>query len=151
MRVEAFLESLPVRHMAFTRALKREFARCLSVLGAYAVMHSGVRFIVANLDSRLQLIATTGTGGMAQAFAQVFGIKHARALLELPAKTEHLIDTFDGESAVSPIRFCVHPSYHEEPLLLKYASRAAGTASRGSCRRRRAAAAGAARTGSSCL
>ena len=69
---------LPVRHAEFRRHLKREYGKLLTALQAYALVASGVRFIVSHQGSgkhaqRSAVIHTTGDGGLAGNLASVFG------------------------------------------------------------------------------
>ena len=69
---------LPVRHAEFRRHLKREYGKLLTALQAYALVASGVRFIVSHQGAgkhaqRSAVIHTTGDGGLAGNLASVFG------------------------------------------------------------------------------
>ncbi|CAK9200952.1 unnamed protein product [Sphagnum troendelagicum] len=81
---------LPVRHKEFTRNIRREYGRLLSILQAYALIAKGVRIVCTNQvgkSGRSTVIQTQGSGSVKDNVITVFGIKTAACLepLELSA------------------------------------------------------------------
>ncbi|KAH9542752.1 hypothetical protein CY35_13G024300 [Sphagnum magellanicum] len=81
---------LPVRYKEFTRNIRREYGRLLSILQAYALIAKGVRIVCTNQvgkSGRSTVIQTQGSGSVKDNVITVFGIKTAACLepLELSA------------------------------------------------------------------
>ncbi|CAM6050570.1 unnamed protein product [Sphagnum compactum] len=74
---------LPVRHKEFTRNIRREYGRLLSILQAYALIAKGVRIVCTNQvgkSGRSTVIQTQGSGSVKDNVITVFGIKTAACL-----------------------------------------------------------------------
>jgi DNA mismatch repair protein PMS2 len=87
---------LPVRHREFQRGLRREYARLVSLLQAYALVATGVRLVCTNqtaAGSRTTVVATQGAADVRGNVAAVFGSKAAEAL--------QAVDIRDGEAGGS--------------------------------------------------
>ena len=91
--VRGIFEPLPVRHKEFTRNLKREYGKLLTLLQAYALVSSGVRIICSNQSggkhaARATVIHTQGNGSVRQNVATVFGAKTIQAMVPVDAELE---------------------------------------------------------------
>ena len=91
--VRGIFEPLPVRHKEFTRNLKREYGKLLTLLQAYALVSSGVRIICSNQSggkhaARATVIHTQGNGSVRQNAATVFGAKTIQAMVPVDAELE---------------------------------------------------------------
>ncbi|KAJ3282829.1 Mismatch repair endonuclease pms2 [Borealophlyctis nickersoniae] len=79
-------ESLPVRHREFKRNLKREYARCLDVVQAYALISEGVRISCSNQvgkGERSKVVSTQGNKHLRDNIANVFGTKIVSQLVDV--------------------------------------------------------------------
>ena len=83
---------LPVRHKDFTRNVKREYGKLLTLLQAYALVSSGVRIVCSHQSgktgSRSTVIHTQGNGSVRQNIATVFGAKTSSGLVPVEADLE---------------------------------------------------------------
>ena len=91
--LRGIFEPLPVRHKEFTRNLKREYGKLLTLLQAYALVSSGVRIICSNQSggkhaARATVIHTQGNGSVRQNVATVFGAKTIQAMVPVDAELE---------------------------------------------------------------
>ena len=91
--LRGIFEPLPVRHKEFTRNLKREYGKLLTLLQAYALVSSGVRIICSNQSggkhaARATVIHTQGNGSVRQNIATVFGAKTVQAMVPVDAELE---------------------------------------------------------------
>jgi DNA mismatch repair protein PMS2 len=91
--LRGIFEPLPVRHKEFTRNLKREYGKLLTLLQAYALVSSGVRIICSNQSggkhaARATVIHTQGNGSVRQNVATVFGAKTVQAMVPVDAELE---------------------------------------------------------------
>ena len=82
-----------MRHKEFTRNLKREYGKLLTLLQAYALVSSGVRIICSNQSggkhaARATVIHTQGNGSVRQNVATVFGAKTIQAMVPVDAELE---------------------------------------------------------------
>lgn len=85
-------KTLPVRHKEFTRNVKREYGKLLTLMQAYALVSSGVRFLCSHQSgksgTRVTVIHTQGSGSLKQNIATVFGAKTAAAVVPVEADLE---------------------------------------------------------------
>ena len=81
--VNKVFSALPVRRQELVRNIKRDYARLLSVMQAYAVVNTTVRFSVSNTAAngrRTTLINTIGRGTLREAVVNVYGARLGRTL-----------------------------------------------------------------------
>ncbi|KAK9915857.1 hypothetical protein WJX75_005272 [Coccomyxa subellipsoidea] len=84
--VKELFKPLPVRFKELRRHLKREFAKLLTLLQAYAIIATGVRIICTNqvgTGPRTRIISTQGLASMRDNIVTVFGSRTAEALVAL--------------------------------------------------------------------
>ena len=75
--------SLPVRHRVFVQHLKREYSRMLSMVQAYALISTGVRFSVSHTPTkggRQLLFSTQGSSSHRDLITNVYGSKQSQQL-----------------------------------------------------------------------
>ncbi|KAJ3155912.1 Mismatch repair endonuclease pms2 [Geranomyces variabilis] len=75
--------SLPVRLHEFKRNVKREYAKCVGILQAYALVSTGVRLSFSNQSGkseRSRVLATHGNPSMKENISNVFGVKVLESL-----------------------------------------------------------------------
>ena len=80
--------TLPVRHKAFLKAAKREYARMLGVVQAYGLMAAGVRLTVSQVGktgAKSVVFATQGSARLLDAITCVFGSQQAARVQEVDA------------------------------------------------------------------
>ncbi|KAL3143766.1 hypothetical protein ABBQ32_003597 [Trebouxia sp. C0010 RCD-2024] len=88
--VKDLFKTLPVRHKEFLRHVKREFAKLVTVLQAYALISTGVRMICTNqvgTAARSTVLSSTGGKTMRDNIVNVFGSKLADGLVPVDAET----------------------------------------------------------------
>ena len=105
IRVERMFQNTPVRQKLFIKSIKKQYAKCIDLLQAYALILPSHRLIVTNLDNKVRPIVTIGGGDLMQNFGQVFGIKAAQHLLRLPEETEHVILPDEHGDSVHPLKY----------------------------------------------
>ena len=106
--VKHLFREMPVRHKELQRTAKRELARLLSLLQAYALVSVGVRFVCSNVSekgARSTLVSTQGGRSVLDNIATVLGAKTAGQVI--PAKIEltaagELLPGADPEAAAGP-------------------------------------------------
>ncbi|BDA44213.1 probable mismatch repair endonuclease PMS2 [Coccomyxa sp. Obi] len=84
--VKELFKPLPVRFKELRRHLKREFAKLLTLLQAYAIVTTGVRIICTNqvgTGPRTRMLSTQGLANMRDNIVTVFGSRTAEALVAL--------------------------------------------------------------------
>ncbi|KAJ3158184.1 Mismatch repair endonuclease pms2 [Geranomyces michiganensis] len=102
--------SLPVRLHEFKRNVKREYAKCVGILQAYALVSIGVRLSLSNQSGkseRSRVLATHGNPNVKENISNVFGVKMLESLVPVnlvlctlgttTADTEAGETTVDGE------------------------------------------------------
>ncbi|TPX61501.1 hypothetical protein PhCBS80983_g01070 [Powellomyces hirtus] len=78
--------SLPVRMHEFKRNVKREYAKCLSMMQAYALISTGVRLSFSNQigkSERTRVLATHGNQLVKDNISNVFGVKVLDSLVPI--------------------------------------------------------------------
>ena len=106
--VKHLFREMPVRHKELQRTAKRELARLLGLLQAYALVSVGVRFVCSNLSekgARSTLVSTQGGRSVLDNIATVLGAKTAGQVI--PAKIKltaagELLPGPDREAAAGP-------------------------------------------------
>ena len=81
--VQNVFSRLPVRHKEFLRGLKREYARLVSLLQAYALISTGLRLVCTNQTgsgSRTVIVTTQAAPTLRENVISLFGGKTAEAL-----------------------------------------------------------------------
>ncbi|KAH7316285.1 hypothetical protein KP509_21G086600 [Ceratopteris richardii] len=80
--VSGLFKSLPVRHKEFTKNIRREYSRLLTVLHGYALMAKNVRLVCTHLSgkTRTMILKTQGTSSIKDNIVTVFGTKMAACL-----------------------------------------------------------------------
>eukprot|EP00887_Chlorella_sp_A99_P005158 scaffold40.g5158.t1 len=81
--VRSLFSSLPVRHKEFQRNLKREYAKLVTLLQAYALVATGARLLCTNqagAGGRATVVATQGAASVRDNIVTVFGSKAAEAV-----------------------------------------------------------------------
>ncbi|XP_014665866.1 PREDICTED: mismatch repair endonuclease PMS2-like [Priapulus caudatus] len=84
--VAEIFSTLPVRHREFTKNVRREFTKMVSVLNAYCVISTGIRLSCSNQvgkGKKTIVVATSGNGSTRENIADVFGPKQLNSLVEL--------------------------------------------------------------------
>ncbi|KAG0240522.1 Mismatch repair endonuclease pms2, partial [Actinomortierella wolfii] len=79
-------EGMPVRRSEFVKNIKREFAKCLGLIQAYALISTNVRIkCTSQTDKKSTLthLATTGNTSIRQNIVNIFGAKGVTDLVEL--------------------------------------------------------------------
>lgn len=87
--VENIFKTLPVRRKELERNIKREYAKVLGILQAYAGICVGIKFSVFNQPPkgrRTPVFATKGNPTTRENIANVFGAKTLSALVALDLK-----------------------------------------------------------------
>lgn len=79
---EGLFERLPVRRKEFARNAKRELAKCVALMHAYALIGEGTRFTLTNGSATL--IACSGKGDLRSRYTELFGAPAAMALCAIP-------------------------------------------------------------------
>jgi len=90
--VQNLFSTLPVRHKEFQRGLKREYARLVSLLQAYALITTGVRLVCTNQTgsgSRTVVVTTQAAPAIIDNVIAVFGGKAAGALENVSIEGEN--------------------------------------------------------------
>ncbi|KAK9808938.1 hypothetical protein WJX72_006664 [[Myrmecia] bisecta] len=100
---------LPVRHKEFLRHLKREYAKLLTLLQAYAIISTGVRLLCTNqvgAGARSTVISTQEGSTMRDNLITVFGTRTVGAMEALPstAQGSRLIEGFVSRASVGCAR-----------------------------------------------
>ncbi|KAL0023381.1 hypothetical protein WJX79_000253 [Trebouxia sp. C0005] len=88
--VKDLFKTLPVRHKEFMRHIKREYAKLVTVLQAYALISTGVRMICTNqvgTAARSTVLSSTGGKCLKDNIVNVFGSRLAEGLIALHAET----------------------------------------------------------------
>ncbi|DBA95699.1 hypothetical protein WJX82_003265 [Trebouxia sp. C0006] len=88
--VKDLFKTLPVRHKEFMRHIKREYAKLVTVLQAYALISTGVRMICTNQvgsAARSTVLSSTGGKCLKDNVVNVFGSRLAEGLVALHAET----------------------------------------------------------------
>ncbi|KAF9976135.1 Mismatch repair endonuclease pms2 [Actinomortierella ambigua] len=97
-------EGMPVRRSEFVKNAKREFAKCLGLIQAYALISTNVRIKCTSLTdkkSTLTHLATTGNANIRQNIVNVFGAKGVTDIVEMDLTlAEPSTDPDTGEYAV---------------------------------------------------
>lgn len=76
--VTKLFSSLPVRYKEFSRNIRREYGRLLSLLHAYALIAKGVRIVCTNVtgkNAKNVVLRTQGSGSIKDNIVTVFGTK----------------------------------------------------------------------------
>lgn len=83
--ISNLFHTLPVRRKDFVDNLKREFAKALGFLQAYAIVHTDVKMVVSNItgsnNKKSLLITTSGKGNMKSNIATVFGVQSVSSII----------------------------------------------------------------------
>ncbi|KAJ3412800.1 Mismatch repair endonuclease pms2 [Chytridiales sp. JEL 0842] len=98
MSIKALFENLPVRYREFKKNIKREYAKCLDLMQAYALISDGVRISCSNQTGkgeRVKQLATGGNRSMKDNFANVFGTKSLQSIMEISFTVD--VDDTSGE------------------------------------------------------
>ncbi|KAG9966290.1 DNA mismatch repair protein MutL, partial [Aureobasidium melanogenum] len=104
--VEKIFHNLPVRKKELEKNIKREYAKVLTLLQAYACISTGVRFTVSNQmpkGTKVSSFSTNGSAATKDNIIKVFGSKSLRDLVTLDLKfemqpTTSALSTDDGTS-----------------------------------------------------
>eukprot|EP00698_Gefionella_okellyi_P015149 TRINITY_DN425_c0_g1_i1.p1 TRINITY_DN425_c0_g1~~TRINITY_DN425_c0_g1_i1.p1 ORF type:complete len:850 (-),score=207.53 TRINITY_DN425_c0_g1_i1:49-2520(-) len=108
-------ESLPVRAREFRKNIKREFAKLLNVLQAYAIICNKTRFLCSNTAASLKgkqvLLQTTGSGTLQDSICSVFSAKTMKSLRTLRVSVGEVLVTgyvsdLDGGRSSSDRQLC---------------------------------------------
>ncbi|KAI4722938.1 DNA mismatch repair protein MutL [Aureobasidium sp. EXF-10727] len=89
--VEKIFHNLPVRKKELEKNIKREYAKVLTLLQAYACISTGVRFTVSNQmpkGTKNTAFSTNGSAATKDNIIKVFGSKSLRDLVALDLKFE---------------------------------------------------------------
>ncbi|MCO5610850.1 hypothetical protein L7F22_065092 [Adiantum nelumboides] len=80
--VSGLFKSLPVRHKEFTKNIRREYSRLLTVLHGYALIAKNVRLVCSHLagKTRTMILKTQGTSSIKDNIITIFGTKMAACL-----------------------------------------------------------------------
>lgn len=81
--VEKLFSNLPVRSKEFSRNIRREYGKLISLLNAYAVIAKGVRLQCTNLSgksSKSMVLKTQGSGSLKDNIITVFGLSTFQSL-----------------------------------------------------------------------
>lgn len=86
VQVEGLFKSYPVRRQEFERNLKTQFASCVELLYAYAIVNSSVRFACYNTakssSMRTLLFQTQGTGKLMDCCAEIYSSSRLKSFVE---------------------------------------------------------------------
>ncbi|KAK3601871.1 hypothetical protein CHS0354_041804 [Potamilus streckersoni] len=83
--IQNLFYTLPVRHKEFHRNLKKEFAKMVQVLNAYAIVSLGVRLSCTNQTGKGKktvVLSTNGNISIRENISNLFGPKQVQSLLE---------------------------------------------------------------------
>lgn len=89
--VEKIFHNLPVRKKELEKNIKREYAKVLTLLQAYACISTGVRFVVSNIPvkgAKSVAFSTAVNATTKDNITNVFGAKTLHALVKLDLKLE---------------------------------------------------------------
>lgn len=81
--VGKLFSTLPVRNKEFSRNIRREYGKLISLLNAYAVIAKGVRLLCTNTagkNSKSVVLKTQGSGSLKDNIITVFGVNTFRCL-----------------------------------------------------------------------
>ncbi|RPA75715.1 DNA mismatch repair protein MutL [Ascobolus immersus RN42] len=84
--VEQIFKTLPVRRQELTRNIKREYAKVLGLLQAYASISTGVKFVMTNIPpkgGKTTVFSTKANPTTRENLVNVFGAKHVQNLVPL--------------------------------------------------------------------
>ncbi|KAJ3005063.1 ATP-binding mismatch repair protein [Thoreauomyces humboldtii] len=101
--LSSLFHALPVRLHEFKRNLKREYAKCVGIVQAYALVSTGVRLSMANQvgkSERTRVLATHGNPTVKENIANVFGIKTVELLVPVDIDLDARADG-EGEEGES--------------------------------------------------
>ncbi|KAL4202781.1 hypothetical protein AMTRI_Chr02g222890 [Amborella trichopoda] len=76
--VEKLFSTLPVRSKEFSRNIRREYGKLISLLHAYALISKGVRLVCTNTTAKNHksvVLKTQGSGSLKDNIITIFGIK----------------------------------------------------------------------------
>ena len=88
--VETIFKHLPVRRQELEKNIKREYAKVLGLLQAYACISTEVRISVSNIlrNKKAVVFSTKSNKSTRENIANVFGAKTLSALINLDLKFE---------------------------------------------------------------
>ncbi|GAA5824001.1 hypothetical protein JCM5353_007053 [Sporobolomyces roseus] len=94
IKVEKLFESLPVRRKELIKNTKREFAKALELLQAYALISTGVRFEVKNTTKNKTMthLQSPASASLRSNFSSVFAPKSLQTMTELDLTLEVAAD-----------------------------------------------------------
>ncbi|GAB2281577.1 hypothetical protein Dimus_016158 [Dionaea muscipula] len=81
--VNKLFSNLPVRSKEFSRNIRKEYSKLISLLNAYAVISKGVRFLCSNTSGRnvkSVVLTTEGRGSLKDNIISVFGMSNFSCL-----------------------------------------------------------------------
>ncbi|OZJ03360.1 hypothetical protein BZG36_02984 [Bifiguratus adelaidae] len=81
VQVQDLFYALPVRHKELKRNIKKEYAKTLSLMQAYALIARNVRFSVTNPTGKSKAISTNGNNRVQDNITNVFGARAAASLV----------------------------------------------------------------------
>eukprot|EP00892_Ulva_mutabilis_P000642 jgi/Ulvmu1/10579/UM065_0033.1 len=108
-------KTMPVRHKAFQKNLKKEYVKLVHILQAYATISAGVRFIATNQvkqAARTTAVSTRNQPSMRDNFVAVFGAKAGVNLEQLAiSNTTFQVTGLLSSAAKSSGKTSGHPQF----------------------------------------
>ncbi|KAJ3094144.1 Mismatch repair endonuclease pms2, partial [Physocladia obscura] len=104
--VKNIFASMPVRLKEFSKNFKREQAKCIDIVQAFAIISTNIRisFISASAKtgSKILFVQTSGNPSVKLNFSNVFGTKHASQLVDIRFEVSaDRIDIFENDTCAS--------------------------------------------------
>jgi len=86
--VTKIFNSLPVRHREFTKNIKKEYAKMITILQGYSLILTGIRVSLCNISDKTSspkqvVFATNGNQTFKENIVNLFGVKQFQCLREL--------------------------------------------------------------------
>uniref|UniRef100_A0ACD5YW55 Uncharacterized protein n=1 Tax=Avena sativa TaxID=4498 RepID=A0ACD5YW55_AVESA len=81
--IEKLFSTLPVRGKEFSRNIRKEYGKVISLLNAYAIIAKGVRLLCTNIvgkNSRMVVVKTQGSSSLKDNIITVFGLNTFKCL-----------------------------------------------------------------------
>lgn len=87
IEIQEIFKNLPVRRREFIKSAKNQFAKCITLLQSYAIIHEKIKFTIININSnngrKNILLRTNKNEDMSKKILNVFGPTCLRGLIEI--------------------------------------------------------------------
>ena len=87
IEIQEIFKNLPVRRREFIKSAKNQFAKCITLLQSYAIIHEKIKFTIININSnngrKNILLRTNKNEDMSKKILNVFGPTCLRGLIQI--------------------------------------------------------------------